>query len=363
MRSSRRITWRPAPGSRSSRAGGSAVDAAIATNAVLAVVDGDRLRHRRRRVLADLGCAAAAASWRSTAPARSSIRQPTPRRSARGACERLPLRGGLSITVPGAVRSWGDAHDRFGRLSRAEILRPGDRAGRGRLPGLGRLHRRGRAERRAVRRGARPRRAWFAVYRPHGRAWQPGERVRLPALGGDPDQDRRRRLGRVLRRRDRRRTRPARWPTAGSAIGLDDLAAHTLDLDRADRDRLPRRPGHEPPTEQLGLRRPRDPERPRAVRATAGRGLRRRRRCRSALDPPRDRGVEAGDGRSRRPPDRPGDLPRRRSTDCSTRATPPSSRRGSIPPEPRRPRGRHGPARRRDGLARRGRCARATPSA
>ena len=36
----------------------------------------------------------------------------------------MPRRGQLTITVPGAVRSWGDAHTRFGRLSRDEILGP-----------------------------------------------------------------------------------------------------------------------------------------------------------------------------------------------------------------------------------------------
>ena len=41
-----------------------------------------------------------------------------------GGLERLPFRGPLSITVPGAVRSWGDAHARFGRLSRGDVLAP-----------------------------------------------------------------------------------------------------------------------------------------------------------------------------------------------------------------------------------------------
>ena len=36
----------------------------------------------------------------------------------------MPLRGPLSITVPGAVRSWADAHRRFGLLSVAEVLAP-----------------------------------------------------------------------------------------------------------------------------------------------------------------------------------------------------------------------------------------------
>ena len=34
----------------------------------------------------------------------------------------MPRRGPLTITVPGAVRSWGDAHARYGRLSRDAVL-------------------------------------------------------------------------------------------------------------------------------------------------------------------------------------------------------------------------------------------------
>ena len=32
--------------------------------------------------------------------------------------ERIPLRGALAVTIPGAVRSWGDAHRRYGRVGR-----------------------------------------------------------------------------------------------------------------------------------------------------------------------------------------------------------------------------------------------------
>jgi len=36
----------------------------------------------------------------------------------------MPLSGPHSITTPGAVRSWGSAHERHGRLSREALLAP-----------------------------------------------------------------------------------------------------------------------------------------------------------------------------------------------------------------------------------------------
>ncbi len=98
------------------------MDAAIATNAVLAVVNGDACGiggdafwliwdAAERRELALNGSG------------RSSVRADA-EALRRSGLERLPLRGGLTVTVPGAVRSWGDAHDRYGRLPRAELLAP-----------------------------------------------------------------------------------------------------------------------------------------------------------------------------------------------------------------------------------------------
>ena len=91
-----------------------------------------------------------------------------------------------SITTPGAVRSWGEAHARHGRLVARRAPGPAIELAAGRLPGLGRLHRGGRDERGAISpprddlpdRGA----AWASVHRPAGRRWRPGEVVRLPAL-------------------------------------------------------------------------------------------------------------------------------------------------------------------------------------
>jgi gamma-glutamyltranspeptidase / glutathione hydrolase len=164
-------------------AGGSAVDAAIATNSVLAVVmpngcglGGDAFwliwdeSVGRQTALNGSGRAPAAAdpaAWR------------------RAGRTTMPLRGPLSVTVPGAVRSWEEAHRRHGRLSREAVLAPAIDLAAGGFPAWP-----GYAD--AVEtawalfaasadlpdRGA----AWASVHRTHGRRWQPGELVRQPAL-------------------------------------------------------------------------------------------------------------------------------------------------------------------------------------
>jgi gamma-glutamyltranspeptidase/glutathione hydrolase len=165
------------------RAGGSAVDAAIATNAVLGVVmpngcgiGGDAFwliwdeAAGRQTALNGSGRAPAAAdaeAWR---------------RSGRTA---LPLRGPATITTPGAVRSWGEAHRRHGRLGRDAILGPAIELAVGGFPAwdgyiesvettAGYLA----TSEDLPDRGA----AWASVHRPAGRRWRPGELVRQPAL-------------------------------------------------------------------------------------------------------------------------------------------------------------------------------------
>jgi gamma-glutamyltranspeptidase/glutathione hydrolase len=170
-----------AAGFRVLAAGGSAVDAAIATNAVLGVVmpsgcgiGGDAFwliwdaAARRQLALNGSGRSAAAADA-------DALR-------ARG-LSALPRHGGLSITVPGAVRSWGDAHARFGRLGREAVLGPAiELADRG-FPASATFAK-------AVERTAEIMDAeigsdaagFHRVYRASGRPWQAGEIVRLPAL-------------------------------------------------------------------------------------------------------------------------------------------------------------------------------------
>ena len=161
------------------RRGGSAVDAAIATNAVLAVVmpqscgiGGDAFwliwdaATSNQVALNGSGRAAAAAD--------------VARFRAEGH-DRVPFRGPLSITVPGAVRSWGDAHARYGRLTRHAILGPAIELARDGFPAYDEYA--DAVESMAPIARQTPGGDGFGpVFRPHGRAWRPGERVRLPGL-------------------------------------------------------------------------------------------------------------------------------------------------------------------------------------
>jgi gamma-glutamyltranspeptidase / glutathione hydrolase len=162
------------------RAGGSAVDAAIAANAVLAVVAG---------YACGLGGDAFWLAWDEVSrrqvglngSGRAGARADAATLRAAGLAE-LPARGPLTITVPGAVRSWADAHAQFGRLDPAAVLGPAIELAGGGFPADD-------AWCAAVERAAggfdtlgAAAAGWHAVYRPAGRPWRPGERVRLPAL-------------------------------------------------------------------------------------------------------------------------------------------------------------------------------------
>jgi len=169
-------------GLRMLRAGGHAVDAAIAANAALGVVmpnacglGGDAFwliwdaadRTGRQHALNGSG----------RSPGGTDAAQL--RREGLGI---MPIRGPRSVTIPGAVRSWGDAHRRFGRLPVSTILAPAiELADRG-FPAWGELidSIEGSAGQFADALGSDA--AFFAVYRPHGRPWRPGEVLRLPAL-------------------------------------------------------------------------------------------------------------------------------------------------------------------------------------
>ncbi|TMG25483.1 MAG: gamma-glutamyltransferase family protein [Chloroflexi bacterium] len=164
------------------RSGGTAVDAAIATNAALAVV---------MPQACGLGGDAFWLIWdagsRTETALNGSGRAPAdanPVRLRRAGLDRLPFRGPMSVTIPGAVRSWGDAHRRHGRLGRDRILASAIELARDGFPADEAFI--GSVERTATALGgALPDegRAWASQFRPHGRPWRPGEIVRRPALG------------------------------------------------------------------------------------------------------------------------------------------------------------------------------------
>ncbi|HEX7346250.1 MAG TPA: gamma-glutamyltransferase family protein [Candidatus Limnocylindrales bacterium] len=205
------------------RAGGSAVDAAIATNAVLAVVvpqscgvGGDAFwliwdaATKRQVALNGSGRSAAAID--------------AERLRADGH-DRVPFRGPLSITVPGAVRSWGDAHARFGRLSRDEVLAPAIELARDGFAASDEFV--DDVESMAVvARATAGTDGFEPVFRSLGRAWRPGDRVRLPALAST--------LETLVRDGfdafydgDLAARQAAALEGVGSPITLDDLRSHT----------------------------------------------------------------------------------------------------------------------------------------
>ena len=288
-------------------AGGHAVDAAIATNAVLGVVmpngcgiGGDAFwlvwDEAASEQVALNGSGRAAAGARPTAlrtqgldriPLRGPLGDHRARaRSARGA---TPTRGGVGCPgtpcwAPAIEQADGGFPAWDGLISAIERT----------LPSL----------------GNEPWAAGFRrVWQPLGRSPRPGERVRLDALartlrtlasdGFDAyyDGDLGERIARGL-------------AAAGSPITHSDLrdqhSEWTTPIETTYRD--VRVTTH--PPNSSGHRRARDPQRPRAVRAAGRRPLRRPRLVRRRLDPPAARGRQARARRPRRAPRRPG-VPRR----------------------------------------------------
>jgi gamma-glutamyltranspeptidase/glutathione hydrolase len=205
------------------RAGGSAVDAAIATNAALGVVmpSGCGIGGDGFWLIWDAATATQDAlngSGRSPAATDADALRA-------GGLTSLPLRGPLAITVPGAVRSWGDAHRRFGRLSRTDVLAPAIELAEGGFPAWPGFVTAVEGVLPAVTEAIGPGSGFERVYRPNGRPWRAGELVRLPALaatlrrladaGFDDFYD-----GEIAERQARG------LAAAGSTISRDDLAAH-----------------------------------------------------------------------------------------------------------------------------------------
>ena len=124
------------------------------------------------------------------------------------------------------MRSWGDAHARHGRLSRADVLAPAIRLAAEGFPAWDGFINAVETTLPAVVGAVGSGSGFEVVYRPHGRPWRPGERVRLPALAATLE-----RLADVgfddfyegeLGERQARGL-----AAAGSAISTDDLRSHT----------------------------------------------------------------------------------------------------------------------------------------
>lgn len=103
------------------RRGGNAVDAAIATNAVLAVVlpylcgiGGDLFAIVYTPANGEL----TGLNGSGRAPAEAT----RDRVAELAGSDQMPARGPLPITVPGCVEAWGKLHERFGRLPFGELL-------------------------------------------------------------------------------------------------------------------------------------------------------------------------------------------------------------------------------------------------
>jgi len=200
------------------------VDAAIATNAVLGVVMGEAC---------GLGGDAFWLVWDEAAATQTALNgsgrapasaDPAALR-ARGLTT-LPYRGPLTITIPGAVRSWADAHARWGRVPVAALLAPAIELAREGFPADELFARAVEGSARVFDAELGPlARGWHAVYRPDGRPWRLGERVRLPALARTLERLATAGLadfyaGEVAARQ------AAGLATAGSLCSAADLAAH-----------------------------------------------------------------------------------------------------------------------------------------
>jgi gamma-glutamyltranspeptidase/glutathione hydrolase len=114
--------------------GGSAVDAAIAANAVLTIVD---------PAAAGIGGDLFALVWDPlgkklhglNASGRSPAGMPLAElKSELGDRDLLPMYGPLTVTVPGAIDGWFELHKKFGRLPMAKILAPAIRYAREGVP-------------------------------------------------------------------------------------------------------------------------------------------------------------------------------------------------------------------------------------
>jgi len=206
------------------RTGGSAVDAAIATNAALAVVAGHSCglggdafwiiwdADRGEAVtLNGSGRAGSAATIEAALVAGHA---------------NMPQRGAWSVTVPGAVDSWGRAHERYGRADWTALLAPGIQLATGFPASATWIE---AVERSAVIFGEAG--DWASVYRPDDGPRRPGDLVRLPALEGTLRQLLDEGPSALYRGSVAERT-TRYFAARGVPISAGDLAAHASDWGR-----------------------------------------------------------------------------------------------------------------------------------
>ncbi len=156
------------------RRGGNAMDAAIAMAGVLAVV-----RPHMNGVGGDAFALYYDAATGQVHAMNGSGRAgalATPELFAEREIDRMPGNGPLSVSVPGAVAAWVDAHDRFGTLPREELLSPAIRYARDGFPVSTRLASDIAASAGALNEHAR------ALYLPGGEPPPTGSLLRNPAL-------------------------------------------------------------------------------------------------------------------------------------------------------------------------------------
>ena len=174
------------------RRGGNAMDAAIAMAGVLAVV-----RPHMNGVGGDAFALYYEAATGRVHAMNGSGRAgalATPALFAERGLEEMPGTGPLSVSVPGAVAAWVDALERFGTVSREELLAPAIGYARDGFPVSTRLASDIAAASRSLNDHAR------ALYTPGGEPPPVGGRLRNPELAATLERDRERRQGRLLPR-------------------------------------------------------------------------------------------------------------------------------------------------------------------
>jgi len=158
------------------RRGGNAVDASIAMAAVLAVV-----RPHMNGVGGDAFAIFYDGETGEVTGLNGSGRSgalATPDFFREAGHDEIPSGGALSVSVPGAVAAWADAHARYGALPFAELLQPAIDYARDGFPVSTRL----RAD--IASQGQNLAEAAQAIYRPGGEPPPVGDLLRNPALAG-----------------------------------------------------------------------------------------------------------------------------------------------------------------------------------